>query len=663
MKVKHLHVSLLPDDSDANLTRNSDWNADHVVYQTYYVSSAGSNSNNGLTTSTPWKDTTAVNGATFLPGDSVLFKGGQTFVGLIVPLSGGTPADPVTFGSYGGDRATISSGTSNGFTSTNLPGIVVRDLIFTGSAAANTGIKFDNNLAGNVHLQNIQVINCKVSGYGGSGIFVTGSNGSAGFDDVLIDGCETSGCCSVQTSGNGSAGIIVQSIAGYGLLVNAVSFRNVVIANCNSHDNTGIADTNWTGTSIFIGETDTGLIYNCRGDNNSTASHGGVGIWAADAIGVTIANCVSTNTGSAFGWGDGLGFDLDGGSVDCVIRDCYASGNVGAGYAVYAYYDGFVTQNSGNKIINCVSDNDGSQGLIAGITLAGSWVNSGMVVAGNTVIQRVGGGDACFRSTNSGIDYGTVTDNTFIVSGSQYLIYDIIPSSLVYDGNRYISAGTCNISWGGVAYTSVATWAAATGQEASSTQNFAALIAGSVGIGDYAPISYDSLLTKATIDIDPNVNWSLASQALGNHTFGAQMVVAKTRGVTPTTHVAVAAGDGIGGMQPFGSDGSAYVAGGFFQFVVDAAVGANFVPTGFEIYTGGLGYGLKGFGVDSNGSVTNGRGAISTTATDGFMYVAGCPGIPTGTPTTKTGLVPIVVDTTDNRLYFYSSGAWRNAGP
>jgi hypothetical protein len=58
-----------------------------------------------------------------------------------------------------------------------------------------------------------------------------------------------------------------------------------------------------------------------------------------------------------------------------------------------------------------------------------------------------------------------------------------------------------------------------------------------------------------------------------------------------------------------------------------------------------------------------GNQALATTATDGFLYVPTCAGLPTGTPTTQTGTAPIVVDTTNNKLYFYSGGQWRDAGP
>jgi hypothetical protein len=67
-------------------------------------------------------------------------------------------------------------------------------------------------------------------------------------------------------------------------------------------------------------------------------------------------------------------------------------------------------------------------------------------------------------------------------------------------------------------------------------------------------------------------------------------------------------------------------------------------------------------GTSSAGLIV-GNQALATTATDGFLYVPTCAGTPTGTPTTQTGTVPIVVDTTNNKLYFYSNAAWRDAGP
>lgn len=67
--------------------------------------------------------------------------------------------------------------------------------------------------------------------------------------------------------------------------------------------------------------------------------------------------------------------------------------------------------------------------------------------------------------------------------------------------------------------------------------------------------------------------------------------------------------------------------------------------------------------ITANGNVVaGGSAALATNAENGFLYVPTCAGTPTGVPTAITGMAPIVVDTTNNKLYFYSGG-WRDAGP
>lgn len=63
------------------------------------------------------------------------------------------------------------------------------------------------------------------------------------------------------------------------------------------------------------------------------------------------------------------------------------------------------------------------------------------------------------------------------------------------------------------------------------------------------------------------------------------------------------------------------------------------------------------------GSVHIGFDSRPTNATDGFPYIPTCAGTPTGTPTAHSGRAPLVIDSTNNKLYFYTNGAWRDAGP
>ena len=60
------------------------------------------------------------------------------------------------------------------------------------------------------------------------------------------------------------------------------------------------------------------------------------------------------------------------------------------------------------------------------------------------------------------------------------------------------------------------------------------------------------------------------------------------------------------------------------------------------------------------GSLIVGTAAIATNATDGFLYIPTCAGAPTGTPTTYSGRVAMVYDTTNNALYIYV-GTWVHA--
>jgi hypothetical protein len=98
--------------------------------------------------------------------------------------------------------------------------------------------------------------------------------------------------------------------------------------------------------------------------------------------------------------------------------------------------------------------------------------------------------------------------------------------------------------------------------------------------------------------------------------------------------------------------------------LVVAPADANYVGASLAFYTRGSDTNAERMRIDSSGNIIAGASAaLATTATNGFLYVPTCAGTPTGTPTAVTGMAPIVVNTTNNKLYFYSGGAWRDAGP
>jgi hypothetical protein len=65
--------------------------------------------------------------------------------------------------------------------------------------------------------------------------------------------------------------------------------------------------------------------------------------------------------------------------------------------------------------------------------------------------------------------------------------------------------------------------------------------------------------------------------------------------------------------------------------------------------------------IDRGRNVVVGTAALSTSAADGFLYIPTTAGTPTGTPTSYAGRVPLVFDSSNNKLCVYSGGAWHCA--
>jgi hypothetical protein len=110
--------------------------------------------------------------------------------------------------------------------------------------------------------------------------------------------------------------------------------------------------------------------------------------------------------------------------------------------------------------------------------------------------------------------------------------------------------------------------------------------------------------------------------------------------------------------------------GGFSAFImsggwdVEGWTGSNLVYGGFRSsqwtiirwYTNGVDRGR----VDATGNWVFSMAALATSATDGFMYLPSCAGAPTGVPTSYTGVVPMVIDTTNSKLYLRIGGTWKS---
>jgi hypothetical protein len=57
--------------------------------------------------------------------------------------------------------------------------------------------------------------------------------------------------------------------------------------------------------------------------------------------------------------------------------------------------------------------------------------------------------------------------------------------------------------------------------------------------------------------------------------------------------------------------------------------------------------------------VVGGGVTLATSATSGFLYLASCAGVPTGTPAAQGSAVPLVIDTVHSQIWAYISGSWK----
>jgi hypothetical protein len=219
----------------------------------YIDAVGGSDANNGASQSSAWQTVGKVNGSTFGPGDTILFKVGCAWTSQLTIKNSGNAGNPIVIGSYGtGSKPTIigPAGSSPVVSIDNCQYIELTGLEITNADQTASGRKIGISLgAGNVatQLRHIIIKNCYIHHIisavnNDNSLRYTGAiiPRGARFDSLIIEdnimedvyaGIYFSGGGAVRelppTKDNGSTNVLVQRNS-----VKRGQGDGIVIANC-----------------------------------------------------------------------------------------------------------------------------------------------------------------------------------------------------------------------------------------------------------------------------------------------------------------------------------------------------------------------------------------------------------------------------------------------
>ena len=397
-------------------------------------------------------DLADLNSRVLHPGDRVFLQGGETFSGNLYLGSddAGTATSPVIISSFGTGRATISAGTGAAITIYNSSGFAISRLCLVGSGAATSqgdGIDAGAYLPGSTKLPYLRFDDLIISGFK-NGIelwawYSTSTRAWPGFTDVKLT--------NLQVFSNRSEGIKTWGtwrMDGDGL---SFSHADVSIAHCSVWDNRGDPSaTDHTGSGIIMSGVDRGTVEYCLAHDNGgygpTTGGGPYGIWTWESRFVTIQYNLVYNQKTSNTL-DGGGYDLDGGSSNCVLQYNYSYNNEGPAIGIIQFQDASPLVNS--VVRYNISENDcrkTTQGILYVGEFSEPYGINGADIYGNTffVSTNPKGGNPPIISVQNNDDIANVRlrNNIFLATHTGTLITGVTnnPAKALFQGNNY---------WGG----------------------------------------------------------------------------------------------------------------------------------------------------------------------------------------------------------------------
>jgi hypothetical protein len=486
---------------------------------TYYFDTSGSDSNDGLSTGAAFQTITKANSWGMIPGDTFSFKGGQTFTGnLLVASVAGTRSLPVTVGSYGTGRATISCGDSYGVRFTNCSHVIVSDLIISGggvnsngsSSSHNAGVEVINT-ANSGQLTGVVVDNIETTGTY-AGVFIRGNSASgtnasaSGFTDVRVTNCychehlyfgikvsvvplqDRDGTALTwdQFDLQDTRGTVVGDVntTSNNFLVwkgsasgSAFAFDDVYVADCvvqNVYGNSAWVDLN-TGNGIVFNNVRDAVRERNRVEDCGAHGNGTAGQWNIESIrvktrfgvvlrqkNISMATAVAAGTIAV----DGDAYNSDGGCTDCTFEYCYSSECHGAAILAGDYPGSALSTGTVYRYSISVNDCRGDTGS-TGMSVVHPYSGAHIVLLNNFIYLDATGSAGTPTMMRDVYQAG---NNVFVTAhGADFFHSNLASSSFI--NNLWHAVNTFALTWnnsggtGGTVHASLSAWRTASGQE------------------------------------------------------------------------------------------------------------------------------------------------------------------------------------------------------
>ncbi|HYM62181.1 MAG TPA: right-handed parallel beta-helix repeat-containing protein [Thermoanaerobaculia bacterium] len=448
--------------------------------RTYYVSAAGNDAASGLSPAQAWRSIDRVNRALFHAGERVLFEGGRTFSGTLrldATNVQGTADAPVTFGSFGSGRATISSADNEALEATQVAGLRITGLRFVGTSLLNrafnkNGLTFTNHglrIASGVTIDHVEI-----TGFSLCAILFDGADRTSGYDGVTID--------RVLLHDDGYCGIAA-------LALEPGAFRNLTISNSEifavdgyTTANGHLVDGSGSGIALtgLFGATIAG---NAIHDSGRTGgSPFGISILNSLAVTVQANEVFSIHTATSDVSGGGIDFN---GANESSIQYNYTHDNDGPGIRLCACGDPRATMHDLLVRYN-VSENDGRNNVAPSFLFAGGQATDALTIFNNTIFRSGSGGNpgSAIAVNGNGHAFANLrfSNNLVLTDHGPSAVEVADPTdatNLRFERNAYFALDSAlGFAWNacsfcvpavaGTTYTTAQGWASATGQEQES---------------------------------------------------------------------------------------------------------------------------------------------------------------------------------------------------